>query len=175
MHWTTDAVTGLPKIEARLRRHSGVRGPTDEAEALRSDAHHGRRRCSWRVPRLRTIIGPHGMPKSIVSDRDPRITARFWRELSRVLGSEVKLSTAHHPQSDGQSEREIQTLITALRSYVNAMGDDWDEYLPALELAFNSKQQASTALRRSHWCTALRRGCLSTVRWTTLDRRQCRQ
>ena len=93
---------------------------------------------------LRTIIGPHGMPKSMVSDRDPRITARFWRELSRVLGSEVNLSTAHHPQSDGQSEREIQTLITALRSYVNAMGNDWDEYLPALELAFNSKQQAST-------------------------------
>jgi hypothetical protein len=93
---------------------------------------------------LRTIIGPHGMPKSIVSDRDPRITAKFWKELSRVLGSELNLSTAQHPQSDGQSEREIQTLITALRSYANAMGDDWDEYLPALELAFNSKQQAST-------------------------------
>jgi hypothetical protein len=93
---------------------------------------------------LRTIIGPHGMPKSMVSDRDPRITARFWGELSRVLGSAVNLSTANHPQSDGQSEREIQTLITALRSYANAMGNDWDEYLPALELAFNSKQQAST-------------------------------
>jgi hypothetical protein len=93
---------------------------------------------------LRTIIGPHGMPKSMVSDRDPRITARFWRELSRVLGSSVDLSTAQHAQSDGQSEREIQTLITALRSYANSMGDDWDEYLPALELAFNSKKQAST-------------------------------
>ena len=93
---------------------------------------------------LRTIIGAHGMPKSLVSDRDPRITARFWKELSRVLGSEVNLSTAQHPQSDGQSEREIQTLITALRSYANAQGDDWDVYLPALELAFNSKPQAST-------------------------------
>jgi hypothetical protein len=93
---------------------------------------------------LRAVIGPHGMPKSIVSDRDPRITAHFWRELSRVLGSQVNLSTANHPQSDGQSEREIQTLITALRSYVGTMGDDWDEYLPALELAFNSKVQAST-------------------------------
>ena len=93
---------------------------------------------------LRAIIGPHGMPKSLVSDRDARITARFWRELSRVLGSEINLSTAQHPQSDGQSEREIQTLITALRSYANDMGDDWDEYLPALELAFNSKVQAST-------------------------------
>jgi hypothetical protein len=93
---------------------------------------------------LRTIIGSHGMPRSLVSDRDPRITAKFWRELSRLLGSEANLSTARHAQSDGQSEREIQTLITALRSYANAMGDDWDEYLPALELAFNSKVQAST-------------------------------
>jgi hypothetical protein len=93
---------------------------------------------------LRTIIGPHGMPKSMVSDRDPLITARFWRELSRLLGTEVDLSTAMHPQSDGQSEREIQTLITTLRSYVNAMGNDWDEFLPALELAANSQVQAST-------------------------------
>jgi hypothetical protein len=95
---------------------------------------------------LRTIIGPHGMPKSLISDRDPRITAKFWRELSRLLGSEVNMSTAQHPQSDGQSEREIQTLIATLRSYVNAQGDDWDAYLPALELALNSKQQASTGV-----------------------------
>ena len=61
-----------------------------------------------------------------------------------MLGSEVNLSTAQHPQSDGQSEREIQTLTAALRSYANAMGNDWDAYLPALELAFNSKVQAST-------------------------------
>jgi hypothetical protein len=80
----------------------------------------------------------------MVSDRDPRITAKFWKELSRLLGSEVNLSTAQHPQSDGQSEREIQTLSTALRSYVNAQGNDWDVYLPALELALNSKVQAST-------------------------------
>ncbi len=56
---------------------------------------------------LCTIIGPHSMPESMISDRDPRITARFWRELSRVLGSEVNLSTAHHPQSESQSECEI--------------------------------------------------------------------
>ena len=143
MHWTTDAVTGLPRSKrgfdaiqvfvdrlTKLKRFAVAR-TTDGSEQLAGTT-------------LRTIIGPHGMPKSMVSDRDPRITARFWRELSRVLGSEVNLSTAYHPQSDGQSEREIQTLITTLRSYVNAQGNDWDEYLPALELALNSKQQAST-------------------------------
>lgn len=143
MHWTTDAVSGLPRSKrgfdaiqvyvcrrTKLKRFA-VAHTTDTSADLASNT-------------LRTIIGPHGMPMSIVSDRDPRITAHYWRELSRVLGSEINLSTAHHPQSDGQSEREIQTLITALRGYVNAMGNDWDEYLPALELAFNSKVQAST-------------------------------
>jgi hypothetical protein len=143
MHWTTDAATGLPRTKrgfdaiqvyvdrlTKLKRFAAAR-TTDGSAQLANTT-------------LRAVIGTHGMPKSIVSDRDPRITARFWRELSRILGSEVNLSTAYHPQSDGQSEREIQTLITALRSYGNAMGNDWDEYLPALELAFNSKQQAST-------------------------------
>ncbi|MDD2978257.1 reverse transcriptase domain-containing protein, partial [Aquabacterium sp.] len=143
MHWTTDAVTGLPRTRhgfdaiqvyvdrlTKLKRLAATR-TTDGSVQLAGTT-------------LRTIIGPHGMPKSMVSDRDTRMTARFWRELSRVLGSEVTLSTAYHAPTDGQSEREIQTVITALRSYVNAQGNDWDEYLPALELALNSKQQAST-------------------------------
>jgi len=143
MHWTTDAVCGLPRTK---NGHDAIQVYVDRLTKLKRFAatrtSHGAVQLADTT--LRTIIGPHGMPKSIVSDRDPRITAKFWRELSRLLGSEVSLSTAHHPQSDGQSEREIQTLITALRSYAGAQGDDWDVYLPALELAFNSKQQAST-------------------------------
>jgi hypothetical protein len=143
VHWTTDAVCGLPKSK---RGFDAIQVYVDRLTKLKRFAAARTSDGSVQLAgtTLRAIIGPHGMPKSLVSDRDPRITARFWRELSRVLGSDVNLSTAQHPQSDGQSEREIQTLITALRSYVNAMGDDWDEYLPALELAFNSKQQAST-------------------------------
>jgi Integrase zinc binding domain/Chromo (CHRromatin Organisation MOdifier) domain len=145
LHWTTDAVTGLPKSKqgydaiqvyvdrlTKLKRFALAR-TSDGSVQLASNT-------------LRTIIGPHGMPRSMVSDRDPRITAKFWRELSRLLGSEVSLSTAYHPQSDGQSEREIQTAITALRSYVNAMGNDWDDFLPQIELALNSKKQASTGI-----------------------------
>jgi len=143
MHWTTDAVCGLPKTKSG---HDAIQVYVDRLTKLKRFAaartSHGSVQLADTT--LRTIIGPHGMPKSLVSDRDPRITARFWKELSRLLGSEVNLSTAQHPQSDGQSEREIQTLITALRSYANAQGDDWDTYLPALELAFNSKVQAST-------------------------------
>jgi hypothetical protein len=143
MHWTTDAVTGLPRSK---RGFDAIQVYVDRLTKLKRFAATRTTDGSIQLAgtTLRTIIGPHGMPKSIVSDRDPRITAKFWRELSRVLGSEVNLSTAQHPQSDGQSEREIQTLITALRSYVNTAANDWDEYLPALELSFNSKQQAST-------------------------------
>jgi hypothetical protein len=143
VHWTTDAVCGLPKSK---RGFDAIQVYVDRLTKLKRFAAARTSDGSVQLAgtTLRTIIGPHGMPKSLVSDRDPRITARFWRELSRALGSDVNLSTAQHPQSDGQSEREIQTLSTALRGYVNAMGDDWDEFLPALELAFNSKQQAST-------------------------------
>jgi hypothetical protein len=143
MHWTTDAVCGLPRTK---RGVDAIQVYVDRLTKLKRFAAARTSDGSVQLANttLRTVIGPHGMPKSLVSDRDPRITARFWGELSRVLGSDVNLSTAQHPQSDGQSEREIQTLITALRSYANAMCDDWDEYLPALELAFNSKVQAST-------------------------------
>jgi len=143
MHWTTDAVCGLPRTK---RGFDAIQVYVDRLTKLKRFAAARTSDGSVQLAgtTLRAIIGPHGMPKSMVSDRDPRITAKFWRELSRLLGSELNLSTAQHPQSDGQSEREIQTLITALRSYANAMGDDWDEYLPALELAFNSKVQAST-------------------------------
>ena len=142
-HWTTDAVSGLPRTR---RGFDAIQVYVDRLTKLKRFAavHTSDGSVQLANTTLRTIIGPHGMPRSFVSDRDPRITARFWKELSRVLGSEVNLSTAQHPQSDGQSEREIQTLITALRSYAGSMADDWDDYLPALELAFNSKQQAST-------------------------------
>ncbi len=143
MHWTTDAVSGLPKTK---RGHTAIQVYVDRCTKLKRFAATKTTDGSIELAgtTLRTIIGPHGMPKSMVSDRDPRITAHFWKELQRALGSEVHLSSANHPESDGQSEREIQTMITALRSYVGEASDDWDEYLPALELAFNSKVQAST-------------------------------
>ena len=143
LHWTTDAVTGLPKSKAG---YDAIQVYVDRVTKLKRFALARTSDGSVQLANstLRTIIGPHGTPKSLVSDRDPRITAKFWKELSRLMGTELNLSSAHHPQSDGQSEREIQTVITALRGYVNAMGNDWDDYLPAIELALNSKPQAST-------------------------------
>ena len=56
------------------------------------------------------IVSLHGVPVSIISDRDPRFTSRFWKRLMKELGVKLNLSTAFHPQTDGQSKRTIQTL-----------------------------------------------------------------
>jgi len=58
------------------------------------------------------IVKLHGIPSSIVSDRDPRFTSRFWKSLQEALGSQLRLSSAYHPQTDGQSERTIQLWRT---------------------------------------------------------------
>jgi hypothetical protein len=86
----------------------------------------------------------HGMPKVIVSDRDPKFTSNFWKSLFGVLGTKLALSTANHPQTDGQSERANRTVEEMLRSYVNEQQSDWDQHLTAVEFAYNSSIQAST-------------------------------
>ena len=76
---------------------------------------------TWKVPKLaelfqREIIRHHGVPKTIVSDRDTRFLTRLLRQVQEALGTKLKLSTAFYPQSDGQSERTIQTLEDMLRA-----------------------------------------------------------
>ena len=64
------------------------------------------------------IVRLHGVPFSIISDRDPIFTSRFWESLNRALGTKVRLSSAYHPQTDGQTERTIQSLEDLLRACV---------------------------------------------------------
>lgn len=86
----------------------------------------------------------HGMPRTIVSDRDSRFTGNFWRSLMKLMGTQLNLSTAFHPQSDGQTERANRTLEEMLRSYVSYKQNDWDLFLPALEFAYNNSVNPST-------------------------------
>ena len=93
---------------------------------------------------LNHVVRHHGVPESILSDRDPRFTANFWRAFWNQLGTKLVMSTAYHPQTDGQTERANRTLEEQLRSYVNDRQSDWDEHLSALEIAFNNSKHSST-------------------------------
>jgi hypothetical protein len=86
----------------------------------------------------------HGLPTDIVSDRDSRFTSDFWKEFLRLLGIRPRMSTAFHPQTDGQTERMNQTIEAYLRSFVNHEMDDWRELLPMAEFAYNNSVTTAT-------------------------------
>jgi deoxyuridine 5'-triphosphate nucleotidohydrolase len=95
---------------------------------------------------LRHVFREHGIPKSIITDRDARFTSRFWQELFRLLGTKLKLSTAHHPQTDGQTERQNRTLLEQLRHYVSEHQDNWSRFLFQAEFAYNTTEQESLGM-----------------------------
>ena len=92
---------------------------------------------------MNNIFKLHGVPKRLVSDKDVRFTATFWRTIQAKLGTSVIFTTTNHPQSDGQSERTIQTLIHLLRGYVSNEMNQWDKYLYMAEFAYNSTYHTS--------------------------------
>ncbi|GJX08104.1 putative reverse transcriptase domain-containing protein [Tanacetum coccineum] len=83
---------------------------------------------------MKEILARHGIPVSIISDRDSHFTLRFWQSLHKALGTQLDLSTAYHPQTDGQSERTIQILEDMLRACVIDFGNGWDRHLPLAEV-----------------------------------------
>ena len=85
-----------------------------------------------------------GLPRILISDRDVRFTSRFWTQLFQNLQTTLNFSTAFHPETDGQSERTIQQLLSLLRTCTHPLRDDWYWKLPILEFAFNSSPSSST-------------------------------
>ena len=90
------------------------------------------------------VVKLHGIPNVIVSDRDSKFTSKFWKALWKKLGTKLALSTAFHPQTDGQTERANFTLEDMLRAYTAYKQNDWDEYLSAAEFACNDSKNNST-------------------------------
>ncbi|KAJ9672728.1 hypothetical protein PVL29_026082 [Vitis rotundifolia] len=95
---------------------------------------------------IQEIVRLHGIPVSIVSDRDPKFTSQFWQSLQRALGTQLNFSTAFHPQTDGQSERVIQILEDMLRACVLEFSGNWADYLPLAEFAYNNSYQSSIGM-----------------------------
>jgi hypothetical protein len=93
---------------------------------------------------LRYVFAKHGTPSDIISDRGKHFTSRFWTSLCELLGIKGNLSTAYHPQTDGQTERVNQILEQYLRVYINYQQDDWVNLLPLAEFAYNNTAHSAT-------------------------------
>ncbi|GKB90526.1 putative reverse transcriptase domain-containing protein [Tanacetum coccineum] len=92
---------------------------------------------------LKEVVTRHGIPVSIICDRDPRFILNFWRSLKNALGTSLDMSTAYHPQTNGQSERTIQTLEDMLRSCAIDFGKGWVYHLSLVEFSYNNSYHAS--------------------------------
>ena len=95
---------------------------------------------------LDRLVRDHGIPKSITSDRDKLFTSNYWKTLLGMIGTKLRMSTAYHPQTDGQTERANQTLETYLRHYINKKQNNWVQLLPMAQLAYNDKLSQTTGL-----------------------------
>ena len=84
---------------------------------------------------IREIVRLHGVPVSIVLDRDPRFMVHFWKSFQKAMGTRLTMSTTFHPQTDGQSERTIQVLEDMLRACVLDHKGSWEEHLPLVDIA----------------------------------------
>ena len=92
------------------------------------------------------IFASHGLPRRFVHDRGPQFHAKFMKELYQILGIQGNYTTAHHPQSNGSTERINQEIEHYLRLFINYHQSDWNECLPLMEFSYNDKVHSSTKL-----------------------------
>ena len=142
---TMDFILGLPKTK------SGYDSILTVVDKLSKRAHFLKTRSTADARDtahlfINEIFKLHGLPKAIISDRDSKFTSKFWQSIFQRLGTRLQLSTANHPQTDGQTERLNRTLEDMLRCVVNYHQSDWDEKLPLVEFAYNNSVNASTKM-----------------------------
>ncbi|GJQ89820.1 putative reverse transcriptase domain-containing protein [Tanacetum coccineum] len=119
---------------------------------------------------LKEVVTRHGIPVSIICNRDPRFASNFWRSLQNALGTNLDMSTAYHPQTDGQSERTIQTLEDMLRACAIDFGKGWVNHLPLVEFSYNNSYHAS--IKAAPFEALYGRKCHSPVCWTEVGEAQ---
>lgn len=145
---TFDFITDLPQC-----RQSGVDYDSIMVivDRLTKMAHYVPARSDWDGKDLgyvwiREIIRLHGVPKRIISDRGPLMNAKHWETFNHYLNARRVLTSAYHPQTDGQTERQNQTLEQYLRIYCALEQDDWVQWLPLAEFAYNDSTHATTKM-----------------------------
>jgi hypothetical protein len=164
-----DFVCGLPRTS---KNHDAIWVVVDR---LTKSAHFIPIRMNYSLDKLaelyvNEIVRLHGVPVSIVSDRDPRFTSRFWGSLQKALGTKLNFSTAFHPQTDGQSERTIQILEDMLRACVLDFKGSWIDHLTLVEFAYNNSYQAS--IEMAPYEALYGRRCRSPICWDEVGERK---
>ncbi|GKA33329.1 putative reverse transcriptase domain-containing protein [Tanacetum coccineum] len=119
---------------------------------------------------LNEIAARHDVTISIISDRDSRFTSRFWQSMQEALGTQLDMSTAYHPQTDGQSEHTIQTLEDMLRACVLDFGGSCDVHLPLVEFLYNNSYHSS--MRCAPFEALYGRKCRSPIMWAEVGKGQ---
>ena len=166
---TMDFVCGLPRSP---KNHDAIWVVVDR---LTKSAHFIPIRMNYSLDKLaelyiNEIVRLHGVPASIVSDRDSRFTSGFWDSLQKALGTKLNFSTACHPQTDGQSERTIQTLEDMLRACVLDFKGSWNDYLTLVEFAYNNSYHSS--IKMAPYEALYGRKCRSPVCWDEVGERR---
>ena len=166
---TMDFVVGLPLTG---RKHDSVWVIVDR---LTKSAHFLPVRTDYSLDKLaelyiKEIVRLHGIPISIISDRDPRFTSRFWGKLQEAMGTRLNFSTAFYPQTDGQSERVIQILEDMLRSCAIDYEGSWDRHIPLVEFVYNNSFQSSIGM--APYEALYGRKCRTPLCWTELSERK---
>nr|GEV88054.1 reverse transcriptase domain-containing protein [Tanacetum cinerariifolium] len=113
---------------------------------------------------INEIIARHGVHVSIISDRDSYFTSRFWKSLQKALGTQLDPSTAYHPETDGQSERTIQTLEYMLRACAMDFDRNWDTHLSLVEFSYNNSYHLS--IKCDPFEALYGRKCRTPIAWT---------
>ncbi|KAK2443611.1 hypothetical protein QL285_014700 [Trifolium repens] len=167
-HITMDFVGGLP------RNQQGQDSIWVIVDRLTKSAHFIPVKSTYKAPQyaaifMEQIVRLHGVPLSIVSDRDPIFTSRFWKAFQSAMGTRLKMSTSHHPQTDGQSERTIQTLEDMLRACVLEDGGSWSNHLHLIEFAYNNSYHASIGM--APYEALYGRKCRTPLCWTEVGDR----
>ncbi|GKA44415.1 putative reverse transcriptase domain-containing protein [Tanacetum coccineum] len=119
---------------------------------------------------IKEVVTRHGIPVLIICDRDPKFASHFWRSLQKALGTSLDMSTAYHPQTDGQSERTIQTLEDMLRACVIDFGNGWVRHFPLVEFSYNNSYHAS--IKVAPFEALYGRKCRSPVCWAEVGQVQ---
>ena len=164
-----DLITKLPRTP---KNHDAIWVIVDR---LTKSAHFIAIRESFSSEKLAEIyvsevVSRHGVPVSVISDRDARFTSRFWGKFHEDLGTRLQFSTAFHPQTDGQSERTIQTLEDMLRACVLDFGGSWDTYLPLAEFSYNNSFHASIGMPPYEMLYGMR--CRTPICWGEVGQRE---